>query len=150
MTFLANPHFILQISHAKTFKWSIPGAHIIKLSKNIHKVTKTDYMWFDFLWIRLYLLGKSLWTSGRNMCEKSVWAGNPSFWCEWSWSFHKSSKAHSITGFSSSENVRRSTSLNNWATMTSFPPKSEAVSKAWLYGWHLIILYFIFSKGVHM
>ena len=22
------------------------------LSKNIHKVTKTDYVWFDFLWIR--------------------------------------------------------------------------------------------------
>ena len=39
MTFLANPHFILQISHAKTFKGSIPGAHTIILSKNIHKVT---------------------------------------------------------------------------------------------------------------
>ena len=24
------------------------------LSKNIHKVTKTDYMWFEVLWIRCY------------------------------------------------------------------------------------------------
>ena len=30
------------------------GAHTIILSKNIHKlkVTKTDYVWFEFLWIR--------------------------------------------------------------------------------------------------
>ena len=53
MTFLANPHFILQISHAKTFKISILGAHTIVLSKNIHKVTNTDYVRFEFLWIRL-------------------------------------------------------------------------------------------------
>ena len=44
MTFLANPHFILQISHTKTFKWSILGANTIILSKNIHKVTKRDYV----------------------------------------------------------------------------------------------------------
>ena len=25
------------------------------LSKNIHKVTKTDYVWFEFLWIRRYM-----------------------------------------------------------------------------------------------
>ena len=31
------------------------GAHTIILSKNIHKVLKTDYEWFEFLWIRRYL-----------------------------------------------------------------------------------------------
>ena len=60
MTFLANPHFILQISHAKTFKMKyiyqvpISSAHLIILSKNIHNVTKIDYGWFEFLWIRRY------------------------------------------------------------------------------------------------
>ena len=34
--------------------WSILGAHTLTLSKNIHKVTKRDYVWFEFLWIRLY------------------------------------------------------------------------------------------------
>ena len=28
-------------------------------SKNIHKVTKTDYVWFEFLWIRHYFPDKS-------------------------------------------------------------------------------------------
>ena len=45
MTFLANPHFILQIFHAKTFKMKytrIPYNNIIH--ENIHKVTKTDLM----------------------------------------------------------------------------------------------------------
>ena len=31
------------------------GAHTIIPSKNIHKVTKRDYVWFEFLWIRRYL-----------------------------------------------------------------------------------------------
>ena len=47
--FLANPHFILQISHAKTFKKKYTST--IVLSKNILKVTKTDYVWFEFLLI---------------------------------------------------------------------------------------------------
>ena len=38
----------------RPLKWSILGAHTIILSKNIHKVTKTDYVWFKFLWIRRY------------------------------------------------------------------------------------------------
>ena len=40
MTFLANPQFILQKSHAKTFKMKYIRAHTIVLSKNTHKVTK--------------------------------------------------------------------------------------------------------------
>ena len=40
----------------RPLKWSILGAHTIILSKKIHKVTKTDYVWFEFLWIRRYLL----------------------------------------------------------------------------------------------
>ena len=36
-TFLANPHFIVQISHVDTFKWSIQGAYIIILSKKFIK-----------------------------------------------------------------------------------------------------------------
>ena len=32
----------------------ILGARAIILSKNIQKLTKTDYVWFEFLWIRLY------------------------------------------------------------------------------------------------
>ena len=39
----------------RPLKWSILGAHSIILSKNIHKVTKTDYVWFEFLWIRSYI-----------------------------------------------------------------------------------------------
>ena len=41
----------------RPLKWSIPGTHtiIIILSKNIHKVTKTNYVWFEFWWIRRYL-----------------------------------------------------------------------------------------------
>ena len=47
---------ILQISHAKTFKIKYTtGAHKIILSKNIHKITKTDYVWFEFLCIRRYV-----------------------------------------------------------------------------------------------
>ena len=65
MTFLANPHFIWQISHAKTFKWSIQGAHTIISSKNIHKVAKTDYMWFEFSWIRRCLPQHRLQTFRR-------------------------------------------------------------------------------------
>ena len=38
----------------RPLKWSILGAHTKILSKNIHKVTKTDYLWFEFLWIRRY------------------------------------------------------------------------------------------------
>ena len=53
MTLLANAHFILQISHAKTFKIKhITGAHTKILSKNIHKFTKTDYVRFKFVRIR--------------------------------------------------------------------------------------------------
>ena len=40
----------------RPLKGSILGAHTIILSKNIHKVTKTDYVWFEFLWIRRYML----------------------------------------------------------------------------------------------
>ena len=59
MSFLENPHFILQISHAKAFKMNcILGARTIALSKNIHKVTKTDYVLFEFLWIRRYLAAR--------------------------------------------------------------------------------------------
>ena len=59
MTFLANTHFILQISHAKTFtikytRCPLVPIHTIILSKNIHIVTKTDYVWFEILWIRHY------------------------------------------------------------------------------------------------
>ena len=32
--------------HIANFSWSILGAHTIISSKNIHKVTKTDYVWF--------------------------------------------------------------------------------------------------------
>ena len=32
----------------RPLKWSILGAHTIILSKNIHKVTKTDHVWFEF------------------------------------------------------------------------------------------------------
>ena len=50
MTFWANPHIILQISHAKSFKMMYAkGAHTVILAKNIHTVTKTDYVWFEFL-----------------------------------------------------------------------------------------------------
>ena len=38
----------------RPLKWSMLGAHTIILSNNIHKVTKTDYVWFEFLWIRRY------------------------------------------------------------------------------------------------
>ena len=56
MTFLANPHFILQISHTKTFEIEYTtGAHTVILSKNIHQVTKTDCVWFEFVWIRRYV-----------------------------------------------------------------------------------------------
>ena len=54
MTFLANPHFILQISHAKTFKRKYTRCPYNNIIQNIHKVTKTDYVWFEFLWIRRY------------------------------------------------------------------------------------------------
>ena len=40
----------------RPLKWSILGAHTIILSKNIHKGTKKDYVWFEFLWIRRYLV----------------------------------------------------------------------------------------------
>ena len=36
-------------------KWRLLGAHTIILSKNIHKVTRTCYVWFEFLWSRRYL-----------------------------------------------------------------------------------------------
>jgi len=49
MTFLANPHSLLQISHAKTFKMKYSSARAIILSKNIHKITKIAYLWFEFL-----------------------------------------------------------------------------------------------------
>ena len=39
----------------RPLKWCRPGAHTIILSKNIHKITKTDYVWFEFLWIRRYV-----------------------------------------------------------------------------------------------
>ena len=39
---------------SRSLKWSILGAHTIILAKNIHKVTKTVYVWFEFLWIRCY------------------------------------------------------------------------------------------------
>ena len=35
-------------------KWSIPGAHVIVFFKNTYKVTKINYVWFEFLWIRRY------------------------------------------------------------------------------------------------
>ena len=38
----------------RPLKWSILGAHTILLSKNIHKVKRTDYVWFEFLWFRRY------------------------------------------------------------------------------------------------
>ena len=38
----------------RPWKWSILSALTILLSKNIHKGTKTDHVWFDFLWIRRY------------------------------------------------------------------------------------------------
>ena len=47
-----------EISHAKTFKKYLLGALTKILSKNIHKVTKTDYVRFKFLWIRHYLVEK--------------------------------------------------------------------------------------------
>ena len=50
MTLLANPHFM-----PRPLKWSKLGAHTMILSKNIHKVKKTDYVWFEFLWIRRYV-----------------------------------------------------------------------------------------------
>ena len=53
--FLANPHFILQISHAKTFKIKYTRCPYNNIIQNIHKVTKTDYVWFEILWIRRYL-----------------------------------------------------------------------------------------------
>ena len=61
MTFLANPRFILQVSHASTLKWSVTGAHTIMLSKNIniHKVTKRVNVWFEFLWTLCYSSDKS-------------------------------------------------------------------------------------------
>ena len=48
------------VSYCKFFmpsplKWSILGAHTIILSKNINTVTKTDCVWFEFLWIRRYV-----------------------------------------------------------------------------------------------
>ena len=59
MSFLANPHFILQISNAKTFKWSIPGAHtynnIIQKYSQSHK--DRLYVVRIFMKIRRYLRG---------------------------------------------------------------------------------------------
>ena len=67
MTFLANPHFILQISLAKTLKklniiiWAPGILHLKGLGmrnlqyemricqKSHNKVTKTVYVWFEFL-----------------------------------------------------------------------------------------------------
>ena len=40
----------------RLLKLSIIGANTIILSRNIHKVTKTDCVQFNFLWIRRYLL----------------------------------------------------------------------------------------------
>ena len=45
---------------SRPLKWSILGTHTIILSKNIHKVTKTDYVWFKFLWIRRYWSGLAI------------------------------------------------------------------------------------------
>ena len=53
-------HFILQISHALPLKWSVLGAHAIILSKN---VTKTDYVWFKFLFFIHWLKTRIAWTS---------------------------------------------------------------------------------------
>ena len=39
----------------RPLKWSILGAHTIILSKNIHKVTKKDYVWLKFLQTRRYI-----------------------------------------------------------------------------------------------
>ena len=43
----------------RPLKLSILGAHTTILSKNIHKVKKTDYSnlfeWFEFLYIRRYV-----------------------------------------------------------------------------------------------
>ena len=55
MTFWANPHFILQISHAKPFEMKYTRYPYNNVIQNIHKLTKTDYVWFEFLWIRRYL-----------------------------------------------------------------------------------------------
>ena len=38
----------------KPLNRSVLGAHTIILSKNIHKITKTYDVWFEFLWIRRY------------------------------------------------------------------------------------------------
>ena len=40
----------------RPLKWSLLGAHTMILSKIIHKVTKTDYVWLIFLWIRRYVV----------------------------------------------------------------------------------------------
>ena len=60
MTFLANPHFILRISHAKTFKMKYTRCPYNDVLSNnilhiIHKVTRTYHVWFEFLWINRYL-----------------------------------------------------------------------------------------------
>jgi hypothetical protein len=58
----------------RSLKWSILGAHIIILSKNIHKVTKTDYVWFEFLWIRRYYF--SIFSPRKNEIRKSNYVTN--------------------------------------------------------------------------
>ena len=61
----------------RPLKWSILGAHTIILSKNNHKVTKTDYVWFEFLWIRRYYnfccisLKDSFWLA-KKMWKRNV------------------------------------------------------------------------------
>ena len=64
----------------RPLKWNILGAHTISLSKNIHRVTKTDYEWFKFLWIWRYHRTTICWND--NIClgllSQARWKRNPS------------------------------------------------------------------------
>ena len=56
----------------RPLKWCILGTII--LSKNIHKVTKTDYVWFEFSWIRRYYF--SIFSLRKNEIRKSNYVTN--------------------------------------------------------------------------
>ena len=56
----------------RPLKWNLLGAHTIILSKNIHKVTKTNYVWFKFLWIRRYIDCAAKSDSDFKCCFNSV------------------------------------------------------------------------------
>ena len=67
----------------RPLKWSIQGAHTIISSKNIHKVTNTDYLWFEFLWIRRYFFTWTIvkWAKFVQSLERfTFWMHDSSVW----------------------------------------------------------------------